>query len=61
MNVCKLVRWQMKIGTTELSVRLRVPHTTISRVLRRFREVSEYTRRPGQGKPRVTRTAQIVF
>jgi transposase len=41
--------------------RLRVSHTTISRVLQRFRETSEYTRRPEQGKPRVTTAVQYRF
>ncbi|CAH1381876.1 unnamed protein product, partial [Tenebrio molitor] len=41
--------------------RLRVSHTTISRVLQRFRETSEYTRRPEQGKPRVTTAVQDRF
>jgi transposase len=40
---------------------LGVSHITISHVFQRFRKTSEYTRRPGQGKPRVTTAVQDRF
>lgn len=44
-----------------ISLRLGVSHTTISRVIQRFRETNDHNRRQGQGRPRVTTQIQDRF
>lgn len=41
--------------------RLGVSHSTVSRVVRRFRETNDHKRRPGQGRPRVTTAVHDRF
>jgi hypothetical protein len=41
--------------------RLGVNQSTVSRVLKRHRETQQYSRRPGQGRKRVTTAAQDRF
>jgi transposase len=51
-----LDRWE-KPGAFAVSDSLDLHQSTVSRVLRRFHETGEYSRRPGQGLRRTT-TAQ---
>lgn len=44
-----------------IGLRLGVSHTTISRCVLRFNETNNYTRRPGQGRTRITSRVQDRF
>nr|XP_022910488.1 uncharacterized protein LOC111421548 [Onthophagus taurus] len=49
------------ISYREIGLRLGVSHTTISRAVQRFQETNDHTRRPGQGRRRVTTLRQDRF
>lgn len=42
------------LSLRQISQRLGVSHSTVSRCLKRYRETGRHTRRPGGGRPRVT-------
>lgn len=49
------------LSSRAIALRLGVSHTTISRVVQRFRETNDHNRRQGQGRPRITTAIQDRF